>query len=162
RALHYRIFGRDPGESPLQPRKAARHVLQEFLPQAFRRPVESAEVDRILAVYDRAAGRGDLYEESVKLALKAVLVSPDFLFRMEKRHSQPGIYPLGQYEMASRLSYFLWSTMPDQQLFRLAEQGRLQEPRTLAAQVERMLDDPRARTFVSTFIGQWLGTQDIG
>jgi hypothetical protein len=81
---------------------------------------------------------------------------------MEQRKTEPGIYPLGQYELANRLSYFLWSTMPDEQLFRLADQGKLQDPKVLAAQVDRMLDDPRARTFAGTFIGQWLGTHDIG
>jgi uncharacterized protein DUF1592/uncharacterized protein DUF1588/uncharacterized protein DUF1587/uncharacterized protein DUF1585/uncharacterized protein DUF1595 len=162
RALHYRLFGLEPGEQPLDERKSARQVLAAFIPKAFRRPVETAEVDRFLAMYDRAAERGDPYEERVKLALKAVLVSHDFLFRMEHRQTKPGIYPAGQYEMAARLSYFLWSTMPDETLMRLADQGRLQDPKTLAAQVERMLDDPRARTFISTFIGQWLGTQEIG
>ncbi len=162
RAVHYRLLGADPGDQPLQPRKAAQLFLTSFLPKAFRRPVTAAEVDRYLAMYDRGAQRGDPYEERIKLALKAVLVSPDFLFRMEERKTQPGIYPVGQYEMASRLSYFLWSTMPDEQLFHLAEQGRLRDPAVLTAQVERMLDDPRARTFVSTFIGQWLGTQEIG
>ncbi len=162
RAVHYRLLGAEPGDQPLQPRKAAQLFLTSFLPKAFRRPVTAAEVDRFLAMYDRGAQRGDPYEERVKLALKAVLVSPDFLFRMEERKTQPGIYPVGQYEMASRLSYFLWSTMPDEQLFHLAEQGRLRDPAVLTAQVERMLDDPRGRTFVSTFIGQWLGTQEIG
>jgi hypothetical protein len=146
----------------LQPRKAAQHVIAAFLPKAFRRPVGPTEVERFLVMYDRAAERGDPYEERVKLALKAILVSPDFLFRMEDRHPQPGIYPLGQYEIAARLSYFLWSTMPDESLLRLADQGRLQDPAVLTSQVERMLDDPRARTFTGTFIGQWLGTQEIG
>jgi len=162
RALHYRLLGMEPGDEPLQPRKAAQQVLASFLPKAFRRPVEPAEVDRYMALYDRAAERGDPYEERVKLALKGVLVSKDFLFRMEDRKTKPGIYPLGQYEMATRLSYFLWSTMPDEELFRLAAAGRLQDPKVLAAQVDRMLDDPRSRGFVGTFTGQWLGTQEIG
>jgi len=162
RALHYRLFGMEPGDQPLDARRSARQVLAAFVPKAFRRPVEPAEVDRFLVMYDRAAERGDPYEERVKLALKAVLVSSDFLFRMENRQTRPGIYPVGQYELATRLSYFLWSTMPDETLLRLAEQSRLQDPKVLAAQVDRMLDDPRARTFVSTFVGQWLGTQEIG
>jgi cytochrome c553 len=162
RAAHYRLFGMEPGERPLQPRKTARQIIETLLPKAFRRPVEPAEVDRFLLMYDRAAERGDPYEERIKLAMKAVLVWPDFLFRIEQKHDQPGIYPLSQYELATRLSYFLWSTMPDETLFRLAEQQRLQDPKVLAAQVERMLDDPRSRTFISSFVGQWLGTQDIG
>lgn len=162
RTAHFRLFGMDPGERPLQPRKAARQILEAFLPKAFRRPVAPAEIDRFLTMYDRAAERGDPYEERVKLALKTVLVWPDFLFRMEQKQSKPGLYPLKQHELATRLSYFLWSTMPDEPLLRLAEEGRLQDPKALAAQVERMLDDPRSRTFINSFMGQWLGTQDIG
>src|SRR5207247_3675431 len=133
-----RLLGMEPGERPLEPRKAARQILATLAPKAFRRPVEPAEIDRFLAMYDRAAERGDPYEERVKLALKAVLVWPEFLFRLEPKHEKPGIYPLGQYELAARLSYVLWSTMPDETLMRLADQGRLQDPKTLAAQVERM------------------------
>src|SRR5207249_10168729 len=98
----------------------------------------------------------------MKLAMKAVLVSPAFLFKLEQRSEKPGIYPLSQYELASRLSYFLWSTMPDEELNNLAAQGRLHDVQVLAAQVERMLDDPKSRTFTGTFIGQWLGTQALG
>jgi mono/diheme cytochrome c family protein len=162
RALHYRLLGSEPDAVLLQPRKAAQHTLSTFLPKAFRRPVQPAEVDRYMQMYDRSAERGDPYEERIKLALKAVLVSSDFLFRIEQRQSKPGIYPLGQYELATRLSYFLWSTMPDEQLFNLAEQGRLQDPKVLTAQVDRMLDDPRSQSFTTSFIGQWLGTQEIG
>ena len=162
RALHFRLVGSEPGMEPLQPRKAAQRILAGFLPRAYRRPVKPTEGDRFLALYDRAAERGDPYEERLKLMLKAVLVSPDFLFKMEARHEKPGIYPLGQYEMANRLSYFFWSTMPDDELLRLAEQGRLQDPKVLADQVDRMLDDPRSDAFTTSFIGQWLGTQDLG
>ncbi len=162
KALHYRLLGIEAGEEPIQPRKAARQVLANFLPRAFRRPVEPAEIDRFMALYDRSAQRGDPYEEAIKLALKGVLVFPDFLFRIEQRNPAPGIHPLGQYELASRLSYFLWSTAPDETLVRLAAENRLQDPAVLTAQVERMLDDPRSRTFADTFAGQWLGTQDLG
>jgi hypothetical protein len=162
RALHYRLLGIEAGEEPIDPRKAARQVLAAFLPRAFRRPVEPAEIDRFMRLYDRSAGRGDPFEEAVKLALKGVLVFPDFLFRIEQRNPAPGIHPLGQFELASRLSYFLWSTQPDETLVRLATEGRLQDPAVLTAQVERMLDDPRSRTFADTFVGQWLGTQDVG
>jgi cytochrome c553 len=162
RALHYRLLGIEPGEEPLQPRKTAHQVLASFLPRAFRRPVEPSEIDQFMALFDRSAERGDPYAESMKLALRGVLMWPDFLFRMEKRNPTPGIHPLGQYELASRLSYFLWSTVPDDELMRLADQGRLQDPAVLNAQVERMLDDPKSRAFVDTFVGQWLGTQDVG
>jgi hypothetical protein len=91
-----------------------------------------------------------------------VLVSPKFLFRIEQENDKPGIHPLRDYEIASRLSYFLWSSMPDEELSRLADQGKLQDAKVLSAQVDRMLDDPRSRTFATAFIGQWLGTQDVG
>ena len=161
-ALHYRLLGMEPGGSLLQPRKAAEQVLRTVLRKAYRRPVETADIEPLLKLYDRAAERGDPFEERMKLVFKAVLVGPDFLFKLEHRSEKPGIYPLGQYELASRLSYFLWSTMPDDELNNLAAQGRLQDPKVLTAQVERMLDDPKSRNFTSTFIGQWLGTQELG
>ncbi|HUS08339.1 MAG TPA: DUF1592 domain-containing protein [Bryobacteraceae bacterium] len=162
RAVHFRLFGMEPGKAPLQPRKAADRLLSEFMAKAYRRPVTRAEVDRVLALYDRTMERGDAYEESVKLALKAVLVSPNFLFRNEEGSGKPGIHPLGQHELASRLSYFLWSTMPDEELRRLAAEGKLQDAKVLSAQVERMLDDPRSRSFADAFMGQWIGTEDVG
>jgi mono/diheme cytochrome c family protein len=161
-ALHYRLLGIEPGAEPLQARKAAEQILRSFLRKAYRRPVETADVAPLMTLYDRAAQRGDPFEERIKLPLKAVLAGPDFLFKLEHRSDKPGIYPIGQYELASRLSYFLWSTLPDDELNSLAAQGRLQDPKVLAAQVDRMLDDPKSRTFTSTFIGQWLGTQDLG
>ena len=162
RALHYRLLGVDPGQVPLDGRKAAREVLANFLPKAFRHPVEAVEVDRFLTLYDRAAQRGDPWTERMKLALKAVLVSPDFLFRVEHRNPAPGIHPLSSYEVANRLSYFLWSAPPDETLLRLAGQNQLQDPAVLSAQIDRMLDSPRSRAFSESFVGQWLGTQDLG
>ncbi|MDQ2945997.1 MAG: DUF1592 domain-containing protein [Acidobacteriota bacterium] len=161
-ALHYRLLGAEPGTEPLQPRKAAGQILRTFLKRAYRRPVDLTDVTPLLALYDRAAERGDPFEERMKLTLKAVLVGPDFLFKMEHRSDKPGIYPLSQYEVASRLSYFLWSTMPDDELTSLAAQGKLQDPKVISGQVDRMLDDPKSSTFASTFIGQWLGTQELG
>ncbi|MDQ1474382.1 MAG: hypothetical protein QOJ99_5862, partial [Bryobacterales bacterium] len=161
-ALHYRLIGTEPGAEPLQSRRAAEQILRSFLRKAYRRPVETADVTPLMTLYDRAAERGDPFEERVKLALKGVLTGPEFLFKIEHRSDKPGIYPLGQYELASRLSYFLWSTMPDDELNTLAAQGRLQDPKVLTNQVDRMLNDPRSDTFASTFIGQWLGTQDLG
>jgi hypothetical protein len=161
-ASHYRLLGTEPGFEPVQPRRAAEQILRGFLRKAYRRPVETADVTPLLTLYDRAAERGDPFEERMKLALTGALVGPQFLFKIEQRNDKPGIYPVGQYEMASRLSYFLWSTMPDDELNTLAAEGRLQDPKVLASQVDRMLDDPRSDTFASTFIGQWLGTQELG
>jgi cytochrome c553 len=161
-ALHFRLMGTEPGAEPLQARRAAEQILRSFLRKAYRRPVAPTDVDRLMVLYDRAAERGDPFEERLRLAFEAVLVWPDFLFKMERRNDKPGIYPIGEYELASRLSYFLWSTMPDDELTLLAAQGQLQDPKVLSAQVDRMLDDPRAHAFATTFIGQWLGTQDVG
>jgi hypothetical protein len=161
-ALHYRLLGAEPGAEPLQARRAAEQILRSFLRKAYRRPVDGADVTPLMKLYDRAAERSDPFEERMKLALEGALVGPEFLFKIERRSDKPGIYPISQYEMASRLSYFLWSTMPDDELNTLAAQGRLQDPKVLTEQVDRMLDDPRSDTFASTFIGQWLGTQDLG
>lgn len=162
RALHYRLFGMEPGQAPLDPRNAAGKLLARVLREAYRRPVTPAEVDLYMKLYDRVAERGDFYEERIKLALKAVLVSPKFLFRMEESNPKPGIHPVTSHELATRLSYFLWSTKPDAELSRLADEGRLQDTKVLIAQVDRLLDDPRSRTFSETFVGQWLGTKDVG
>ncbi len=162
RALHYRLLGVEPGQVPLDGRRVAREIMAGFLTRAFRRPVDGPEIDRFLTLYDRAAQRGDPWTERMRLMLRAVLVHPDFLFRVEHRDAAPGIHPLGQYEVANRLSYFLWSAPPDETLTRLADQNRLQDPATLTAQVDRMLDSPRGRAFSESFVGQWLGTQDLG
>jgi hypothetical protein len=161
-AAHFRVFGREPGQAPLSPHRAAEKLLQRFLPRAFRRPVEPSDLGPFLGLFDRASERGDPYEESVKVALKAVLVSPDFLFRMETAPRKPGAQPISDHELATRLSYFLWGTMPDLELLHLADDGRLQDEQVLLDQVERLLDHPRSRFFVRTFMGQWLGTKDVG
>ncbi len=162
RALHYRLFGLEPGQSPVDASRATRRLLTSFLSKAYRRPADVADVERFYKIYERAAERGDPYEEAVKMALKAALVSPRFLFRIEGRDSQTTVQPVAHYDMASRLSYFLWSTMPDEELLQLAAQGRLQDPAILRQQVDRMLDDPRSRAFANSFVGQWLGTQEVG
>src|SRR5262249_12946007 len=127
------------------PREAAHKVLDALLPRAFRRPTTTKELDRYLKLFDIAAKRADSYEQSLKLALKAVLVSPSLVFLKETAPEKSGIYRLDQYEVASHLSYFLWGTMPDAELLRLAEQGKLHDDKVLREQVQRMMRDPRAR-----------------
>lgn len=162
RERHRRLLLRAPGETPTQPREAARDVLASFTRRAFRRPVDNSEVERFLSLYDRAAGRGDPWEESLKLALKGVLVSPHFLFRVEADPQSLQREPLSDHELAVRLSYFLWSSQPDEELTRLADAGRLHNDDELRRQVDRMLDDPRAIALAEQFIGQWLGTHEVG
>ncbi len=144
----------DKGQSP---RAAAREILALFATRAFRRPATEGEVERLLKLYDQAEKEGERFEHRVRLALSAVLVSPHFLFRVERDppKAKPGTaYPIGEYELASRLSYFLWSTMPDEELFALAAKNELRK--NLAAQLQRMLKDPKSAAFVRNFAGQWL------
>jgi hypothetical protein len=140
---------------------AARKNLEHFAGRAFRRPVERAEVDSLMRLFEQASRRGETFEHAVKHALKAVLVSPNFLFRIEQDQKSSQPYRIRSYEMASRLSYFLWSSMPDEELFRLAARNRLQERAIIEAQVKRMLQDPRARAFADNFAGQWLRVRDL-
>ncbi len=146
----------------VSPRDAARQDIAAFARRAFRRPVSDAEVERLLALFDRAESRGDSFEASVRLALKSVLISPNFLFLVEPEQEADGIYPLADYPLASRLSYFLWSSMPDDELFKLAEAHRLGEADVLRQQVRRMLQDPRSRALGENFGCQWLGITDLG
>ncbi len=137
--------------------EAARRCLATFARRAFRRPVGADEVDRFLRLFRRAEARGDDFEAGVRLALRAVLVSPSFLFLIERdRTDVEGPYRVSDHELACRLSYFLWSSMPDQELTTLADSGRLHEPETLQFQVRRMLADPKSRAMAEDFAGQWL------
>src|SRR5205085_12371458 len=96
------------------PREAARTVLAAFLPRAFRRPATEAEVERYLGLFDRAAKRGNSYDQALKLALKGILIAPSFLFLIETPPEKSGVYELDHHEVASHLSYFLWASMPDE------------------------------------------------
>jgi hypothetical protein len=150
-----------PG-SNTTPRDAARKVLEAFVPRAFRRPATSQEIDRYLAIFEKANQRGDSYDQSVKLALKGVLISPSFLFLIETPAEKKGVYRLDHYEVASHLSYFLWSSMPDEKLLVSAAQGKLHDEAVLREQVRRMMQDPRARGLADGFASQWLGTRPLG
>ncbi len=142
-------------------REAARAILAQFAPRAFRRPVEVVEVDRLLGLFDKATARGANFEDAVKLALKAVLVSPNFLYRVEREQKTGMPYPISDHELASRLSYFLWASMPDDTLFALAAKKRLRDPAVLENQVRRMLASPKAAALSDSFAGQWLRVRDL-
>jgi Protein of unknown function (DUF1592)/Protein of unknown function (DUF1588)/Protein of unknown function (DUF1587)/Protein of unknown function (DUF1595)/Protein of unknown function (DUF1585)/Planctomycete cytochrome C len=136
---------------------AARRSIAEFARRAFRRPVDSDEVERLMRLFRRAQARGDGFEAGVRLALRAVLVSPGFLYLLERdRTDIQEPYRVSDHELACRLSYFLWSSMPDRELSDLADAGRLHEPEVLALQVRRMLADPKSRAMAEDFAGQWL------
>ena len=151
-----RVMIAHPSATVTKP-EAAEKIIRHFATRAYRRPAQDSEVSRLMAVWAKADSDGRPFERSIDHVLKAVLVSPAFLFRMEL-DPQPGetgnIHTLNEYELASRLSYFLWASMPDDELFAMAEQGKLRA--NLDAQVRRMLKDPKSSALVENFAGQWL------
>jgi hypothetical protein len=132
----------------------ARQTLEAFLPRAFRRPTTPEEVTRFVGLFETARKGGEPAEGALKLALRAVLMSANFLFRIDAE-SDPA-KPAGQYALASRLSYYLWSSMPDDALMGLAAKGELAKPDVLRKEVRRMLADPKAEALTKEFAGQWL------
>ena len=160
---HRRIFVAGPGPERSD-RDAARTVVERFATRAFRRPATAAEVDRLMALYDRGRTGGKGHVEATRLPLLAVLVSPHFLFRIERGEGprdEAGAVRLTGYELASRLSYFFWSGPPDDELLRLAAGKKLHDPTVLKAQVRRMLADPRGSALAEHFAGQWLGLRRL-
>ncbi|HVZ75407.1 MAG TPA: DUF1592 domain-containing protein [Polyangia bacterium] len=141
----------------------ARTVLRAFGRKAWRRPLTDAEVDHLMIPVTLARTNGDTWETGVGLALQATLVSPYFLYRVELDPSPTSATPhaLTGWELATRLSYFLWSTMPDDALSAAADAGALSDPAKLRAQVTRMLADPKASALVDNFAGQWLYTRMV-
>jgi len=133
----------------------AERILREFSRRAFRRAATDADVTPLVALVKAKLAEERSFEQAMRVGLSAVMVSPKFLFL----HEEPG--QLDDFALASRLSYFLWSTMPDEELLGIAERGQLSRPDALHAQVERMLNDPKAAVFVENFVGQWLNLRDI-
>ena len=134
-------------------------IVSALTRRAFRRPVSPNEIADLVDIVVRARQRGRSFERGIALALQTILVSPDFLFRLEKDRNPANAeaaYRVSQYELASRLSYFIWSSMPDEVLLRCADRATLRNPAVLALQVRRMLKDPKSRALVENFGGQWL------
>ncbi len=138
-----------------QPLIDAENILRPFVRRAFRRRVTDADVQPFVAVVEERLSAGYSFEQAMRAAFKGVLLSPDFLFLRET----PG--QLDDFSLASRLSYFLWSTMPDEELLTLAEEDQLGDADTLRAQVERMLNHPKASALTENFLGQWLNLREI-
>ncbi|MDA7503843.1 DUF1592 domain-containing protein, partial [bacterium] len=135
----------------------AEEVLSKFMRRAYRRPVEPAEVQLIMRFFAKVRPTVDSFEEAIRETFAMVLVSPEFLYLVEAEAGDGNSKaPLNDYELASRLSYFLWSTMPDQRLFELAHTGELKSTETLATEIDRMLSDDRAWQFTQQFTDQWL------
>jgi len=144
-------------------RVAARPVAASLARKAYRRPPSDAELDVLLGVFDLGRTNGLAYNDALRLMAKAVLVSPQFLFITPHGEGQPvgGIVRLDDYQLASRLSYLLWSTMPDAELSGLADRGKLHDPAVLRLQVKRLLKDPRSRALFDGFGAQWLGLASL-
>jgi len=144
---------------PASGRACVERILSTFARRAYRRPVSRGEVDGLLRFVDMAQKDGQSVEQGLQLAIQAALVSPNFLFHLERESSGREARPVSEIELASRLSYFLWSSMPDEELLSLAEAGRLRA--SLDRQVDRMLADPRSAAFAENFAGQWLETRNL-
>jgi hypothetical protein len=156
------FFTKDPPDSQRQRKAYAREVLSRFARRAYRRPVDDRTVDRLVALAESTYSQpGKSFQDGIAQAIVPVLASPRFLFRVEDAEPTSSLkYPfIDEFALASRLSYFLWSTMPDEQLFRLAERHALRK--NLDAQVRRMLADKRSESLVQNFVGQWLQTRDV-
>jgi hypothetical protein len=160
---HKRIlFVRPSADVPVE--KATAVVLGRFASRAFRRPASNEEVARLTNLAAAVRADGGSYEESVQVALQAILVSPHFLFKVETplQVDSDGQMPeIGQYELATRISYFLWSSMPDDELLLLAHRGQLRDRDRLFGKVGRMIQDPRANQLVENFAGQWLQLRNL-
>jgi hypothetical protein len=161
-ASRERIFVCHPATAQ-EEEPCARNILAGIGRRAFRRPVTDADLKPLMAFYRSGRAEGN-FDFGIEKALRAILVSPDFLFRVEQDppNTKPGsVYRISDLDLASRLSFFLWSSVPDDTLLALAEKNKLREPAVLAAQLRRMLDDPRAASLVSNFAGQWLYTRSL-
>ncbi len=145
-------------------RPCAERILRSLARQAYRRPVRDDDIRPLLASFDAGQRAGGGFEDGIRWALEALLVSPKFLFRIERdpAGAEPGRpYRISDLDLASRLSFFLWSSLPDEELIALAAAGRLGDPQVLDGQVTRLLDDPRSRAFVENFGGQWLYLRNL-
>ena len=157
-----RIFVcRPAGEADAEP--CAREILGTLARRAYRRPVTDADVETLLQFYRSGYGEGG-FERGIQEGLARLLVSPQFLFRIERDPAQlaaGGVYEISDLELASRLSFFLWSSVPDDELLAIAVDGKLRDPDVLGAQVRRMLADPRAAALARNFGGQWLYIRNL-
>ncbi|MBI1899875.1 MAG: DUF1592 domain-containing protein [Planctomycetia bacterium] len=158
---HTRLITATPGKDR-STAACATVILREFCRKAYRRPPTNEEIDRLVKLVLMAEKNGETFERGVQLAVQAVLVSPHFLFRVEADPGPKdpgGVRTISEHELATRLSYFLWSTMPDDELRREADAGRLRK--NLRAHVERMIKDDKAQAFVENFAGQWLQLRNL-
>ena len=141
----------------------ARRIIENTATRAWRRPVTAAELDRLSKLAATVRKDSEKFDEGLRIALEAILLSPNFLFRIEREPTVPGTgtYNLNDFELATRLSYFLWSSIPDEPLMRAAREHKLTQPGGLQTQLKRMLADPRATALIDNFAGQWLSLREL-
>jgi mono/diheme cytochrome c family protein len=142
----------------------ARKILSNLGRHAYRRPFTDTDLKPLMTFYASARAEGGSFDNGIEMALRAMLVSPDFLFRVERdpAGAAPGsVRRINSYEMASRLSFFLWSSIPDDELLKLADENKLQNEKVIEQQVARMLDDPKSKAFTSNFAGQYLYLRNL-
>ena len=163
RRAHDLVFVATPG-GELADEEAAELVLRRFLGRAYRRPPGEEDLSRALAQYRAARQSAQAFEDAVKVVLQSILISPKFLLRIETppETADPEPYRISDWDLASRLSYLLWASMPDAELRDLARRGELSDLNVLEAQVDRMLADRNADTLGTSFAAQWLGFQQVG
>lgn len=161
---HRRLMIQTPESKDEYP-TAARAILSRIVPMAWRRPTTDDEINRLVSLVERVTADGSSFERGVQVALQAVLVSPRFLFRLEEEPTDPApgaIRTLDDFELASRLSYFLWSSTPDEELLTAAREGKLtRDTAELDRQTRRLLADPRSKSLVENFAGQWLQLRNL-
>ena len=141
----------------------ARQIISTLVRRAYRRPATESDIRRVMDFYQQGRRHGG-FDAGIEMAVQRILASPNFVFRVERgpADAAPGsVYQLGGGELASRLSFFLWSSIPDDELLRLADKGRLSDPAVFDSQVRRMLDDPKSQALVSNFAGQWLQLRNL-
>ncbi len=156
-----KIFVCEP--SSMRDEACARNILGRISRLAYRRPLEQHEMDELMGLFRNGIEDGD-FDGGIELALQSILAGPEFLFRIEQEPeglAAGEVYPISDLDLASRLSFFLWSTIPDDELLQVAEKGRLRNSRELRKQVDRMLQDPRSSAFIDNFGRQWLAVRNI-
>jgi hypothetical protein len=154
-----RIFSCQPS-SAAEDAACAQQILRTLAHRAYRRPPTDADVADLMPFYEMGRAEGN-FDTGIQFALERLLLSPQFLYRVEREPTEPGAHPVSDIELASRLSFFLWSSIPDDELLAAAEDGSLRKPDVLRAQVQRMLADSRSEAMVTNFAAQWLFLRDV-
>lgn len=160
-AARERIFVSRPKEG-VSAEQAAREILERFASRAFRRPVAPEQLDRLMQVFQADTSGGAKFDDAILHTLQAVLISPNFLFMLEPINESEQPQPLDDFALASRLSYFLWDTLPDRELRKAATDAKLQDEAEWERQTLRMLKQERLHEMCESFVGQWLGTRELG